>query len=172
MTQQLLFALYLLNPDNTSVTVHAVSPCCRQHISYCSCCISLIQTVQQLLFMLYFLVPDNTSVHAVSPSSRQCNSYCSRCISLFQTTHTVHAVFPCSRQHISSCCISLFQTTQQLLFTLYLLASNPKVQDKAYEEVQSIAPEYPAPLTAHNINSMTYLRALSLIHISEPTRRS
>ena len=55
--------------------------------------------------------------------------------------------------------VVLFQIVQQLLFMLYLLATNPEVQDKAYEEVRSIAPEYPAPLTAHNINSMTYLRA-------------
>ena len=55
--------------------------------------------------------------------------------------------------------VVLFQIAQQLLFTLYLLAANPEVQDKAYEEVRSVAPEYPAPLTAHNISSVTYLRA-------------
>ena len=74
---------YVLTPDNTSVTVHVVSPYSRQHISYCSCCISLLQTTHQLLFTLYLLVPNNTSVtvHAVSSCSRRHSSCCSHCIS-------------------------------------------------------------------------------------------
>ena len=120
-THQLLFTLHLLVPNNTSVTVHIVSPCSKQHISYCSSCISLFQTTHQLLFTLYLFVPNNTSVtvQVASPCSKQHISYCLRCISLFQTTHqllftlyllvpnntsvTVHAVSSCSRRH-SSCC--------------------------------------------------------------------
>ena len=103
----LLFTLFFLPPDNTSVTVHAVSLCSRQHSRLFTLYVlvpdnivvppcfrwcrgmSLLQTTHQLLFMLYHLVPDNTSVtvHAVSRSSRQHISYCSCCISLFQTTH-------------------------------------------------------------------------------------
>ncbi|KAK7102795.1 probable cytochrome P450 CYP44 [Littorina saxatilis] len=50
-------------------------------------------------------------------------------------------------------------TTPQLLFLLYLLASNPTVQDRAYHEVSSVAPHHPAPLTAQSVSNMTYIRA-------------
>ena len=112
MMQHFLLTLNFVLEDAT-VTVHAA--------------VSMLRIMQWLLFMLYLVNPDEATLSA-------------------------HVVFYCSH------CM-LFQTTQQLLFTLYLLASNPRVQDKVHDEVQSVVPEYPAPLTTQNINSMPYLRA-------------
>ncbi|KAK7102798.1 probable cytochrome P450 CYP44 [Littorina saxatilis] len=53
----------------------------------------------------------------------------------------------------------LTATKPTLLFTLYLLASNPAVQDRAYHEVNSVAPHHSAPLTVQSVSNMTYIRA-------------
>ncbi|KAK7503358.1 hypothetical protein BaRGS_00005279 [Batillaria attramentaria] len=68
-----------------------------------------------------------------------------------------------SLSDVSTLTLSLFTdgqstTTPTLLFTLYLLASNPSVQDKAVEEIQSLIPRS-APLTGEMVNQMSYLRA-------------
>ncbi|KAG8236839.1 hypothetical protein J437_LFUL017123, partial [Ladona fulva] len=52
----------------------------------------------------------------------------------------------------------LSTTTPTLLFNLYCLATNPDVQQKAYEEVSSLMKR--EPITVELLNQMTYLKAV------------
>lgn len=69
-----------------------------------------------------------------------------------------------SNVDITTIALSLFTdglstTSQQLQFTLYLLATNSDAQEKAYQEVSAVASCSPASLTAQSINQLTYIRA-------------
>ncbi|XP_076465918.1 putative cytochrome P450 CYP44 [Babylonia areolata] len=47
----------------------------------------------------------------------------------------------------------------QLQFLLYLLATTPQAQDRLYEEIRSVAPPSPAPLTPQHVQCMQYFKA-------------
>jgi len=70
-----------------------------------------------------------------------------------------------SLKDVAVICLSLFSdglstTTPTVLFCLYCLATNPKIQEKARKEIDNVvgADKY-RPLTAEDLGKMPYLRA-------------
>ena len=69
----------------------------------------------------------------------------------------VHTVYPCIYRYcilvVSHVCI---QTAYQSTYLLFELAKNPEVQERLYQEIQSVVRERPP--TAQDLEAMPYLR--------------
>jgi cytochrome P450 len=58
-----------------------------------------------------------------------------------------------------SCCEISCQTVPALLYNLYCLATNPEIQEEAYQEVRRYL-ERDEPVTYTIINKLSYLKAV------------